>query len=42
MGKFDLERRLIGFSVSVIEIINEMHNSKAINDDSNHKQIKNR
>ncbi len=44
MGKFDLERGLIGFSISLIRIINEMHNSKAINDDSiiNKSKIVNR
>ena len=31
MNKFDLEERLIDFSVLIIEIINEMPNSKAGN-----------
>ena len=31
MNKFDLEERLIDFSVLIIEIVNEMHNSKAGN-----------
>ncbi len=31
MNKFDLEERLIEFTVSIIEIVNEMPNSKAGN-----------
>ncbi|HEY9114665.1 MAG TPA: four helix bundle protein [Bacteroidales bacterium] len=31
MNKFDLEERLINFSVSIIEIVNEISNSKAGN-----------
>ncbi|MCK5169352.1 MAG: four helix bundle protein, partial [Bacteroidales bacterium] len=31
MDKFDLEERLIDFSVSIIEITNEMSNTKAGN-----------
>lgn len=31
MGKYDLEERLIEFSVSMIKIVNEMPNSKAGN-----------
>lgn len=31
MNKFDLEERLIGFSVLIIEIVNEMSNSKSGN-----------
>ena len=31
MNKYDLEERLIGFSVLIIEIVNEMPNSKAGN-----------
>jgi len=31
MGKYDLEERLIKFSVLIIEIVNEIPNSKAGN-----------
>ena len=31
MNKYDLEERLIEFSILIIEIVNEMHNSKAGN-----------
>ena len=31
MNKFDLEERLVEFSVLIIEIVNEMPNSKASN-----------
>ncbi|MBN2894130.1 MAG: four helix bundle protein [Bacteroidales bacterium] len=31
MNKYDLEDRLVDFSVLIIEIVNEMHNSKAGN-----------
>lgn len=30
MNKYDLEERLITFSVLIIEIVNEMPNSKAV------------
>jgi len=44
MGKFDLEGRLIGFSVLIIEIANELPNSKGINNYSiiNKSKIVNR